>query len=298
MMSLSPDELLRLPRPFFFPESPEGVDPELVRRGLCPPLPLVVSPTQGGRERRLLVWGGALAAAARGLGAPALQVREWEEADLPPREALLLCLRLENRRDRYSPRETETLAAVMEEMGIPESDPQVGDLVSSRGALRPAFRRLRLGPAPRELASEEMIDIRTAENLGEVPEEVLRRLRPALEGMSFSDRRIFLNSLVEILLRDGPGNSERLAAELAAAADPVAAVRELRFPQLSLMEERFRDLSRRFFSGSGVVLKHPPYFEGRRFSISFDFDGPQVLGKKIGVLERFLREGGELYDLV
>jgi len=176
------------------------------------------------------VGGRAVAGAARDWNAAAVPVREIDEAELPPREAFILCLRLENRRDRYSPREMETLAAVMEDLGIPDTDPVAGGLVSSRGALRQAARRTRLRPAARELASEEKIDIKTAEGLDGVPDGVLLRLRPALDGMSFSERRMFLGSLNEVLLRDAPGDPEELAERLAAADNPSEVLREIRFP--------------------------------------------------------------------
>jgi len=64
------------------------------------------------------------------------------------------------------------------------------------------------------------------------------------------------------------------------------------------MERRIREITGRFFTGSGIVVRHPPFFEGRRFSAAFEFESPAVLRKKLKVLEKFLREGDELYDLL
>lgn len=301
MQVLAPEELFRLPPLFDFPENPDLTDPELVSRGLSPPLPVLFGSKTPGEAGGYLIWGRSIAEMSQttaGKSLDALRIQGFSEKELSLRDAFLLCLRLENRRDRYSPRELERLVKTMNHLDIPLTDPETSQLISTRGALVLAARRLLLRGLPREMASDELIDIKTAENLDQVPVEVLERLYPVLKKLSFAQRRLFLNHLVEVLLRDRPQDPGDLATRLAEAEEPEVLLRELRFPELSSLEEAFKTISSRFFSRSGIQIKPPPFFEGRRFNLSFNFDSPRDLEKKIRVLEKFLREGEEIYELL
>lgn len=55
------------------------------------------------------------------------------------------------------------------------------------------------------------------------------------------------------------------------------ALRRARYPQLTAHEQRFREAARRLGLPPAVSLRPPPYFENRRYQVSFSFVGKQEL---------------------
>lgn len=55
------------------------------------------------------------------------------------------------------------------------------------------------------------------------------------------------------------------------------ALRQARYPQLTAHEQRFREAARRLRLPPSVSLRPPPYFENRRYQVSFSFGGKQEL---------------------
>lgn len=296
-MTITPKAAASLPLLFDFILSPEPPDAGIVGEGLLPPLPLLVS--RSGNEPPLrLVWGRHIAEAALAAEVPELRVREFTKEELDPENALLLCLMMEHRRDRYTALELEKLAVILAEMNRKDLEERVAPLVSSTGGIRQASRRLALRQDLRRLAREEKIDLKTAETAAGIPEEIVRILEAVIESLSFSERRIFLKTLAEVLIRGVPEGAESFARRIADSSAPLDEVHRLRHPELSSMEDRFRDISSRILKGSGVTLRPPPYFEGRRFSVSFEFESPAMLDRKLKALGRLRDEGGDLYDLL
>jgi hypothetical protein len=298
MKLISLQEALGLPLLFGFLSSPDSPHPELVRRGLYPPLPVLVSPARGKIERAL-IWGKAVLETARAFGAGSVQVREIDEKTLPPGDALLVCLLLENRQDGYSWEEMEGIADFMGKAGIAD-DGTIADLVSSEGGLRHIGRFRGLGEALRRLVSAEKIDLKTAEYLSSVPGAVFDELEALLDSLSFSERRIFLKTLAEIIKRDRMDQDAALTlcSGLRDSQEPLEKLHRLRYPELSSLEERFSAAAARALKGSGVTLKPPPCFEGSRYSVSFEFENGRVLKKKIRALENLAGEEDELFALL
>ncbi|MDE0206759.1 MAG: hypothetical protein OXP66_12115 [Candidatus Tectomicrobia bacterium] len=55
------------------------------------------------------------------------------------------------------------------------------------------------------------------------------------------------------------------------------ALRQVRYPQLTAHEQRFREAARRLRLPPSVSLRPTPYFENRRYQVSFSFGGKQEL---------------------
>jgi hypothetical protein len=298
MTEFSPEALSRFPLLFDIFRSPEPARAGLVRLGLYPPLPVLVP--ESGDAVPGLVWGRPIVETARALGVPGLAVREIAAAEITPAGAFVLALELENRRGRYSPLEMELAAETLERLGpdAQQRAPDIAELLSGQGALRLAGLRLRLRPDLRILVREEKIDLKTAELLREIPEDFLASLGEITGGLSFSERRIFLTELTEVLAGKTPDEAEALRRRLAEAQNPAAELNAIRMPELSSLEKRFQEISRPLLRGSGINLKPPPWFEGGRFSLSFSFGSSGELARKIKALEKLAARGENLYDLL
>jgi hypothetical protein len=54
-------------------------------------------------------------------------------------------------------------------------------------------------------------------------------------------------------------------------------LRQARYPQLSIYEQRFQEACRRLRLPPQVTLRPPPYFEGTHYQVSFAFSQRQEL---------------------
>jgi hypothetical protein len=185
----------------------------------------------------------------------------------------------------------------MEKRSISD-DGTIEGLVSSELRHIPRYRKL--GPAARRLVASSKIDLKTAESLASVPDAAFEALDPLLESSSFSERRIILKTFAEIVKRDRMDETAALALSRDLGAKKMAPdkLHRLRYPELSSLEDRFEAVASRALKGSGITLKPPPFFEGLRYGISFEFDSGRTLKKKIRALENLAAEEDELFDLL
>ncbi|MDR1626385.1 MAG: hypothetical protein LBT33_07570 [Spirochaetia bacterium] len=153
-------------------------------------------------------------------------------------------------------------------------------------------------PGLRRLVEAGKIDRKTAHRAAEIPEAFLAEFYPLLGGLSFSNTRIFLERLGEVLAGKSPEEAAAIKERLLAARRPEEELARIRMPELTEMEGRFRDITGRILRGSGVSLKAPPYFEGGRFAVAFSFGSAEELRRKIRALEKLAAEGDGLYGLL
>jgi hypothetical protein len=155
-----------------------------------------------------------------------------------------------------------------------------------------------LRPDLRRLVDEGRIDLKTARLAREIPQDFLAEFEAVLARLSFSNTRIFLARLREVLAGKQPEEAAALKERLLAAPSPAEELRRIRMPELAELEERFASIRGRLLKGTGVSLKAPPYFEGSRFTVEFSFGSREELRGKIRALERLAAAGEELYELL
>ncbi len=264
----------------------------LIQRGLTVALPLA------GASRGELLWGGPLLRRAAQLGVKTVPVQEVDVAD--SRDALFLALDLEARAGEYTWDEREAIYrfALEHEITI---DTELSQLVTGDGSFADAMMRyLRLAPRWQRAVEDGSVDIRTAEACGSLPAPALAEVSGAPVQLSFSNRRRLLSWLTEICGRDGLHESAavELARQVMRADDPVEATRLLRYPRLSAMESRFRDLERELTSGVPLSLAAPQGFEGPGFEMQLRLRSASDIDRAIDALRRIQDRGDELFDLL
>ena len=276
----------------------------LINQGLTPPIPVTTEPDA------LLVWGWPIVRVAMELGIQELATRTL---DLGPLDALTLALQLEKRTGHYTWAEQESVVSYLEASEPGGADPGIRDwaavsqLVRGDGALADlVFRYRKLNPALRAVVDDEFVSLKTAERIGRVPGEFLLEHRGALGHLSFSARRQFLELFAELLARPAnPGAGNDATAGISALAgaalsenDAVSALRRLRYPTLTDLEDQFGEIRRGIFHGTGVELTAPPYFEGESFTVAFTFRNCAELEERTRSLERLKGSCEELFGIL
>jgi hypothetical protein len=241
-----------------------------------------------------LVWGFPLVEAAERAGKTELPVVVLAAGD--PAALLTLALQLENRCGRYSYAEQERLRAFMTAAGILDRLPSLAPLLTAESAqkwLLDTGVYAGAGPELKRVLDARLLDLKTAARVRELPGPVFASLLAEAERFSFSERRFFTLALWEITRRDrlDEAGSLALLRELLGRDEPVRAVRERRFPELSGLEKRFREtaapLARR-----GVTVKPPEGFEGGTLEFGFRASSRDVCETRLAAL----KESGELID--
>jgi hypothetical protein len=265
----------------------------MLREALHPPV--VIAP--GYTENRV-VWGWQIIRAATTLGIDALATRSIE-AD--PRDQLTTALYLEARAGRYPMSEQDSILRFIEETGIPENDPELAHLVTGDGSFVAATRKYRgLCDQGRDLIDSEVVDLKTALRLTEPTTRCLWSFRHSLAEKSVSSRRIIATLVDELVRRDHMevDACESLVAKALDSDDPRGFLYGVRYPNLTELERRFESVRKRFVAGTGVELRHPPYFEGDAFEVVFSFRTAGELVDRARVAQRLEPACDELFDLL
>jgi hypothetical protein len=272
--------------------APEGRDWRGLLEGeFHPPLPVA---------GHSLVWGFGILREAERLGLHDLPCRELEESD--PAVLLELALRLENRPARYTWPEQAALYRFLSVSLPPEWWPAAVALITSEQPpkwLAHVASYLEFPPALKRLVDENLLDVKAGAKVRNLPESFFAALSAEKSRFSFSERRLLALSLNEVALRDrlDPAGTEALCRDILGRDDPLAALRLLRFPELTALLERFRqttaDLSRR-----GVTVSPPEGFEGDTFTFSFTASSRAVYARKTAALNDFEDDVDRLFELL
>ncbi len=284
---------MRSREPFLSSPAP---DPVLLASGLCPPLPIRADE---------LIWGRPLVEAAARLGMAELASLEL---DVTEGEALLVALRLEDRRDLYGFPEKEAilnraLAAVGSAAGSgnPAAEAfmeEVGSLVQSEGNFTQATSRYSaLEKGPKALVASGLVDLKTAQSLAGLSAAALSALASSAFGLTVSERRTAFRRFAEVARRDGLDETGQLALVDRAfvSGNAMGFFARERFPRLTEIENEFASIRDVALLKSGVTLEPPPFFEGEDFTVSFRFRDPKTLSARIRALSRL---EGRCDDLV
>lgn len=252
----------------------------------------------------VVVWGWPVLRLVGGSGGESVYAHERPVA---PREALLLALALEGRAGGYSWEEAHRIVSCCERLGI-DLDPEVSRAVAGDEGLAFRVERYRgLPPVLRGALDRGEIDAKTAEVLaplaseGETRAELLRELLSAGGALSHSNRRKLLLLARDLLVsrRLDPGELTRLVEATAGAPEELLSrLRELRYPELSGMTDHLNRFTEEHFKGTGVRLAAPVNFEGRRFTVSFDFADSREFSSRLGALGRVEGKLERILDLL
>jgi hypothetical protein len=279
--------------------------PELILKGLYPPLP-ICSDT--------LIWGFAILRAAK-----AQQLRQLNCLIIPscPRDEMLsLALKLENRASGFSWREKEKMLAFLaapepSSERRPESPSPPAPLVAAFDQLSPLIENHRdpelaskiatfaeLPEALQDLVAEGQVDLKTAVRVRSLPVEIFPEIQAST--LSFSQNRQFLNELFEVARKHERSQQEIKETVARALRDrrPLEAIHRLRFPTLTALDERFTNLKRELLRGSGVRLEPPPYYEGQAFTVQFEFNSARTFSRRLTALHTLEGRLDALFELL
>ncbi len=243
-----------------------------------------------------------------------------ETRPLGPKQALLLALALEARPGGYSWREMDRIVAFCDRFAV-EIDSETSRAVIGDGGLAYRIERYRALPALlRGALDQGEIDIKTAEGLESLASkdsaandsaseavataEVLEGLLSVGGALSHSNRRKLLTIARELLLSRRLEAREILAIIEAKSGAPrgseeiLRELRRRRYPELTSMTEQLEGFAAEHLKGSGVRLEAPPNFEGRRFSVSFDFADAREFSGRLAALRRAEENLEDILDLL
>ena len=191
--------------------------------------------------------------------------------------------------------------------------PMLG-LQPSRGILTKMSQLVHLRCEIKRYIVEEGVSLENAIGLLEFSPEDQAEIAGFVSELKLGENKLkeVLTFLREISLRDGLTMSEMVRGEIGALASDMALskvqkthrvrrrLREMRYPQLTQLEEDFRGKLKGLGLSPGISLQPPPYFEGDTFRLEFGFRNAgefrAILSKLMEASER--RELGEMIDAV
>ncbi|MFQ3621193.1 MAG: hypothetical protein SNJ78_09670 [Spirochaetales bacterium] len=291
---------------YLFPFLTESQVPsaKALLEGLYPPIPVLRQKKK--RESIQVIWGKKIIEGLCELSQhpePSgaihpghLLVRLYSEEELSIKEALLIFLSLENRKDRFSWHELESLLLFMQDNSIALSFEEISQYLLSEGRFQRVEQFTRLPEVLKILVDKGKIDLKTAERVRSLPNSTLRVLEPLLEKISFSEARISLSRFYEISRRDQLEEKEavRLAETLVKHPNPLQFLYQYRYPQIHRLEQILHHTIHPLIKGSGIKLQPPENFEGSRFTLEFSFENKNQLIRKIEVLNKLTEKIDEL----
>ncbi len=293
---LSIDALNSLTAGFDLFTGSKPIKNELLELGLLPPLPVA------GNE---LVWGFNLLCSAAKRGYSRLPVVRITRKPLI--ELLRVAITIEDRAGNFTWGEMEKIYNLLVEKGTSELINSLSPLLLGHEDSR-LFTRVKqfssLKTQLKVLVDEKLIDLKTALQCNNwqaaLIEDIGTLLRSGENPLSFSKRRIILNQLLEVSVKQGIPEEKilSLVRNTLNSADPLQTAQALRFPGLTAMEARFLELKGKLLTGTGIKLTPPSFFEGESFNISFSFSSKKALEKKINYLKTFAEKTDELFELL
>ena len=191
--------------------------------------------------------------------------------------------------------------------------PMLG-LQPRRGILAKMSQLVQLRPEIKRYIVEEGVSLENAIGLLEFSPEDQAEIARLVSKLKLGENKLkeVLTFLREISLRDGLTMRQMVRGEIGVLASDMALpkvhkthrvrrrLREMRYPQLTQLEEDFRGKLKGLELSPGISLQPPPYFEGDTFRLEFGFrnagEFKAILSKLMEASER--RELGEMIDAV
>ena len=265
---------------------------ELLKKELYP-LPVI--------DNGVVIWGFHIINAAAKIGLENLLCRNVDQKKFSKEEKLLTSLQCENRRDNYSWDEKEKIYLfIMKELEGKVSD-SVLSLIQQEGAfINSLVLYCALPDILKKFIKRDIIDLKTARTCSNISKEGWELLEPYLLNLSFSNRRIILTNISEIIKKRFLDNNKSfsLVKNLLEEENPFEVAGKARYPELSSCTEKFDRFNDTVLKGSGIKLKHPPYFEGNSYSVEFSFKSKKHLEKIISRLLELKEKSDEIFELL
>ena len=267
-------------------------DPELINLGLYPPLPVAGN---------YLIHGFSILEKAK-----EVKIKQLNVIELPvktKKEILYLCLKYESNPGKYSWIEIEKMISFLGEYNT--IDEKIIRLISGHeDSLFHEKVNIYKGfsESLKKLVGENILDFKTAMKISHLPDDFFFIFSQynKKNKLSFSERKIFLLAIDEIIRRDDVPKPEavRMCKNLLSKKNPIDAVRKLRYPELSELYRKLQAIKDEYINRSGIKLCEPPFFEGSSFEIRFSFQSKKQLKKQIKVLENLMEKADELLALL
>ena len=265
---------------------------ELLKKELYP-LPII--------DNELVIWGFHIINAALKAGTENLLCRNINSKKLSEEERLLIALQCENRCNNYSWDEKEKIYLfIQKELGGKVSN-SVLSLIQQEGVFINSVSLYNsFSSVLKTYVKKDIIDLKTAKNCCNIPENSLELLEPYLLTLSFSNRRIILTNISEIIKKRTLDNEKSffLIKEILKEENPLDAVVKARYPELISCTEKFNQFNSIVLKDSGIKLKHPPYFEGSSYNVEFSFKSKKHLDKIIKRLLDLKEKSNEIFELL
>ena len=289
-------KLLNSNRDFdFFTANYDGRDPqiiELVKKGIYP-LPVI--------DNGVVIWGFHIINVAAKLGLENLFCRNMGLEKHSKEEQLITALQCENRCNNYSWDEKEKIYLfIAKELGGQVSN-SVFALIQQEGVFSSSLALYNSFPAIlKNFIKRDIIDLKTAKTCSNISKESWELLEPYLLTLSFSNRRIILTNISEIIKKRSldNGKSFSFVKNILEQENPFEAAIKTRYPEVSAYIEKFDLFNATVLKGSGIKLKYPPYFEGSSYSIEFSFKSKKHLEKIINRLLDLKEKSDEIFELL
>jgi hypothetical protein len=143
------------------------------------------------------------------------------------------------------------------------------------------------------------IDIRTAEG---IPRELLPRVPELLDGvasLTFSERRQAVRIIVDLLRRGDRSVDDAITLlEAHGGAALLPALRRIRYPEMTGLDDAIAAFRRRYTHGTGIVVSYPENYEGDAVTVSFRLRSSEEIANRIAALRRMEEGVDELLGLL
>ncbi len=264
-------------------------DRKLIKQRLYPPLPVY---------KNTLVWGFHIVREALKMGIEEFPCMETAGA---PCDLLCIALKLENRCNYFSWKEKESVLEFITKNGCLDREKEISLLIQTEGSFIPnTVKFISLNSYFKKAVNSNNLDIKTAETIHNIPENVYSIFSEKSACFSFSIKRKMLLFLSETAARDMLSNSAlyELTEKILTSCDPYKEIYKTRYPELSNMEDTFTKIKNNYLKGTGIQLKAPPGFEGDAFTVSFPFRNKKQLTRIIEQLKILEEADEELFSLL
>jgi hypothetical protein len=284
VQSMSIGDLASIPPLFPFQESFCPLA-DLLKKELYPPLPLW---ERGDRAGCTIVWGKRIVERLSELAIKEVLVRKFDPRELTLTEALIVWIGLEQRKGGWRWTELADLYQYVQEHRISLPEPLLTSLVGSEGNWHRVEQFNQLSEPLQQLVSEEKLDLKTALRVKSIPPHAIELLKPVLESLSYSERRILLRLFYEVVQRDHLESPQSLdlATRLLRTSKPLEELYRIRYPSLHRLQETYHETVDTLVKGTGIKVTPPPCFEGTQFKVEFSFEKGNQLQRKALTLQK------------